>query len=385
MRMMFRPWRASLTALVLLLGIVCLGAAPQQTPRVVIHAPSADDYVSGVVTIAVSVEGARPDFVTFYADGVARCRLGDPPWVCRFDAGDTVREHHLRVVAELPGGRRLTTSRRTKAIDYAERAEVDAVLVPVSVRKDGRFIKGLRAQDFRIREDGRPQEITFFASEGLSLELIVTMDVSGSMEDDMAPMREAVKAFLRALRAGDRVVVAAFNTAFFVVSGRDAQETVRFRAIDRLAAWGGTALFDALVRSADLLQRRPGRKAIVVFTDGDDQSSRTSADAAERRMESSDAILYVIGQGHAGRTADLKTRLQRLARVSGGRSFFTNDITELRGAFDEIVEDLANQYAIAYTPERPPDDAWRRIDVEVRGNYEVRARQGYRAVRSQSP
>jgi Ca-activated chloride channel homolog len=380
---MLRSWRVGPTTLVLLFALVSLNAAPQDAPRVVIHAPSEDDYVSGVITIAASVEGVRPDFVTFYADGVARCRLGAPPWVCRYDAGDTVREHHLRVVAELSGGRRLTASRRTKAIDYAERAEVDAVLVPVSVRKDGRFVKGLRAQDFRILEDGRPQEITFFGAEGLSLELIVTMDVSGSMEDDMPAMREAVKAFLRALRTEDRVVVAAFNTAFFVVSGRDAQQNVRLRAIDRLTAWGGTALFDALVRSADLLQRRPGRKAIVVFTDGDDQSSRTSAEAAERRMESSDAILYVIGQGQGGRNPDLRSRLQRLARVSGGRSFFTSDITELRGAFAEIVEDLANQYAIAYTPERPPDDSWRRIDVEVRGNYDVRARQGYRAVRRQ--
>jgi VWFA-related protein len=98
-------------------------------------------------------------------------------------------------------------------------------------------------------------------------------------------------------------------------------------------------------------------------------------------MESSDAILYVIGQGSAGDAASLRGRLERLARVSGGRAFFTRDVSELRRVFAEIVEDLANQYAIGYTPGRPPDGAWRTIDVDVRGNYTVRAREGYRAVK----
>jgi hypothetical protein len=77
----------------------------------------------------------------------------------------------------------------------------------------------------------------------------------------------------------------------------------------------------------------------------------------------------------------LKSRLERLARVSGGRAFFTEDITELKGVFGEIVEDLANQYALWYTSDREADNTWRRIDVSVRAKGEVRARQGYRAVK----
>jgi VWFA-related protein len=349
-----------------------------------ILSPREQDYVSGAVTISATVQNGRVSSMVFYVDGRVACRMGEPPWQCRFDAGDTVREHHIRVVAELVGGGRLTVSRRTKSIDYAEAADVDAVIVPVTVRRDGRFVKGLTREDFTVREDGRVQPITMFAPEGLALEMIVTMDVSGSMEDDMPEMRQAVKALLKSLRAQDRAVVAGFNTSFFVVSGREAAEESRRRSVDRLAAWGGTALYDALVRSADLLQRRTGRKAIIVFTDGDDQSSRTSAEAAERRMESSDAVLYVIGQGHSTRTPALRDRLQRLARVSGGRAFFTEDITQLTKVFDEIVEDLANQYAIWYSPERPADNTWRRIDVDVRTKGDVRARQGYRAVRKSS-
>lgn len=361
---------------------VFLGLLQQpESAKLIIYAPGPDDYVSGAVTIVAGVEGGTATAMTFYVDGIVMCRLGVPPWQCLFDAGEVVREHHIRVVAEVAKGARLTASRRTKPIDYAEAADVDAVIVPVTVRRDGKFVRGLKQEDFSIAEDGRPQTITMFAPEGLALEMIVTMDVSGSMDDDMPEMREAVKALLAAMRPQDRATVAAFNTSFFVVSGRESNVDVRGRAVDRLAAWGGTALYDALVRSADMLQKRTGRKAIIVFTDGDDQSSRTSAQSAERRMETSDAVLYVIGQGHAGRTSALKSRLERLARVSGGRAFFTSNITELKTVFDEIIEDLANQYALWYTSDREADNTWRRIDVKVRARGEVRARQGYRAVK----
>jgi VWFA-related protein len=363
--------------------LIVIGAQSEE-PTLFILSPREEDYVSGVVTATAAVQGAKISSLVFYIDGRVACRMGEPPWQCRFDAGDTVKEHHIRVVAELAGGKRLTASRRTKAIDYAEVADVDAVIVPVTVRRDGRFVKGLTREDFTVREDGRVQPITMFAPEGLALEMVVTMDVSGSMEDDMPEMRDAVKALLKSLRPQDRAVVAGFNTSFFVVSAREAADEARRRSVDRLAAWGGTALYDALVRSADMLQKRAGRKAIIVFTDGDDQSSRTSAEAAERRMESSDAVLYVIGQGHSAQTPSLRTRLERLARVSGGRAFFTEDITQLTRVFGEIVEDLANQYALWYTPDRPADNAWRRIDVDVRVKGDVRARQGYRAVKKAS-
>ena len=365
--------------------LLAIGAAAQSTaPQLSIVTPAETDYVSGPIMIVAHVTGGSPTSVVFYADGRVACRVFVPPWQCGWDAGDTVVEHSLRVVAELEGGKRLVATRRTKALDYAEAADVDAVLVPVSVRRDGRFVKGLKRDDFRVKEDGKPQAITFFAAEGLSLEVLVAMDVSGSMADDMVEMRAAVRDFLSSLRPQDRSIVAGFNTAFFVVSNRDAAPDARLRAIDRLAAWGGTAAFDALVRSADMLQRRPGRKAIVLFSDGDDNTSRTSMDAAIRRMESSDAILYAIAQGHAMRTPRLRSVLERLARISGGRAFFTNDITELKRVFADIVEDLANQYAIGYTPERPPDSAWRKIEIEVRGKYDVRARQGYRPYRRPS-
>jgi Ca-activated chloride channel homolog len=118
----------------------------------------------------------------------------------------------------------------------------------------------------------------------------------------------------------------------------------------------------------------------VVFTDGDDTSSRIPRQAVERRSETSDAVVYVIGQGRAGASASLKDLCGRLATQSGGRAFFPQQMDELRGVLDVILEEMSHQYLLSYAPPAgKPDGALRRIRVEVAGGYQVRARQGYRA------
>ena len=121
-----------------------------------------------------------------------------------------------------------------------------------------------------------------------------------------------------------------------------------------MAPWGGTALYDVTIKAIDLLGRQPGRRSIVIFSDGDDQSSHAPIDAAIARAEGSDATIYAIGQGRAVRASDLQDLLRRLATISGGRAFFTDDVVKLGAVFDEILEDLRNQYLLSYpAPEHP--------------------------------
>ena len=133
----------------------------------------------------------------------------------------------------------------------------------------------------------------------------------------------------------------------------------------------------------DMLGRRSGRRAMVIFTDGDDKVSHATVEAVIRRAESSDATLYMIGQGQAAGNVDLQALLTRLAAISGGRAFFENAPERLAPIFDDILQDLSNQYLISYQPTSPVnDDRWRTIRVEVDGpGHQVRARQGYRRVR----
>jgi len=257
------------------------------------------------------------------------------------------------------------------------------VQVTVTVTDNaGRFVRGLTRQDFRLYEDGKSQALTTFVSENVPLELIVAVDVSGSMTDAMPKVKESVKRFLTAIRPTDRVTLLGFNDTVFTLARPTVDLPTRLRAVDRLAPWGGTALYDVVVQAFDLLGRQTGRRALVVFTDGEDLDSRVPIEVAERRLEASDAVLYPIGQGRAPRLASLRTVLERLARKSGGRAFFGDSVDKLDAVFADILEELSNQYLLGYVPrDLTRDGRWRTLRVEVPGkNVRVRARQGYRAV-----
>ena len=140
----------------------------------------------------------------------------------------------------------------------------------------------------------------------------------------------------------------AFNESVFTLARRSTDQAARERAIDRMDPWGDTALYDVIIRSIEILGRQPGRRSIVLFSDGDDQSSHAPLDLAIRKAEGSDATIYAIGQGRAVRSADLQKLMKQLARVSGGRAFFTEDPERLAVFFEEILEDLRNQYVLSY-------------------------------------
>ena len=248
----------------------------------------------------------------------------------------------------------------------------------------GRFVSGLGESDFHVFEDDAPQPVSHLIGEGTPREVVVAVDMSSSMTDAMPQVRKAVRAFLAALRPDDQLTLLAFNDNVFTLARRETDSGARLRAVERLAPWGGTALYDVLLRAMDLLGHRKGRKVLVVFTDGEDQSSRSSFADVERRAEVNDAPIYMIGQGRATTDGKLRDVLEKLARMSGGRAFHTDRLDELEPAFAQIVDELDNQYLLGYEPSNPArDGSWRRIRLEVEGpGRRVRARQGYRALPS---
>jgi len=377
-----RAWRAILLAALSAAALALTEQAPDVS--LVFLAPEDGGYASGPTPVRVRVEpaSAAVSSVSLFADGRLVCTLDHPPFECAWDAGPNVVEHVIRAVATLPDGRRVARSIRTKGVSYAESVDVDVVQVTVTVTDDsGRFVRGLRRQDFRLYEDNALQDLTTFVAENVPLEIIVAVDVSGSMTDAMPKVKESVKRFLNAIRPTDRVTVLGFNDSVFTLARPTVDLATRLKAIDRLAPWGGTALYDVIVQAFDLLGRQTGRRALVVFTDGEDLNSRVPIEVAERRLEASDAVLYPIGQGRAPRLVSLKTILERLARKSGGRAFFGDNVDKLDGVFAEILDELSNQYLLGYVPkDLTRDGRWRALRVEMPGKkLRVRARQGYRA------
>ncbi len=358
--------------------------ADEQAPlQLRLVSPADGAYVSDRVTIEARIEppSRRGEIVdvTFFADGRQVCRSTDAQAPkCSWDAGPLIKAHVIRVVATSASGERVVATGRTRAVDYKEGVSVQVVQVNASVvDRGGRFVKGLTRERFRLAEDGAPQVISYFAAEDAPLELVVAMDISASMTHAIDDLRVAVRGFLAQLRPEDQVTLVAFNDEMFVLTQRETDPAVRARALDEMSAWGGTTLYDVIIRSLELLSRRQGRRGLIVFSDGEDQSSQATFAHVDRALRGSDATVFMVGLGRGRGEANLRETLEALAEPSGGRALIAERPADLKDAFAELRDELAQQYLVGYeTTNLKRDGAWRKLSIAVPG-YRVRARQGY--------
>lgn len=360
---------------------LCLALPARQAPKLDVTWPRSDSIVSGATQIEATVEPPVPvEAMSFSVNGRVMCTVDRPPFRCAWDPGAVVRAYHIRVVANLSSGLRLVANVRTKDPGYTERARVDAVLVPIVVTDRGQFVRGLAIGDFEVFEDGVVQSIASVVSEHSPLDLVLAIDVSGSMEHSLDGVKRAVKQFLAKLRPGDAATLVGFNDNMFIAAEREKDSAARDAAVDLLASWGGTALYDATVRVLDMVTREWGRKGVVIFSDGDDRNSMTTRETAMERVQASDAMLYTIGFGSGVTMPLLRASLEDYARSTGGRAFFPGHTRELDAVFDDVVSELANQYVLSYSSTNlKQDNAWRDIRVRMRkGQFDIRARRGYR-------
>jgi Ca-activated chloride channel family protein len=362
---------------------VAAGAQTPSEPALVIVSPPADAYLSGTTILRATLTPAdAATRVLFSVDGKQVCDVSAPPFECSWEAGGTVVARQIRVVADLKGGGRAIKTLRTRSLGYAEKVDVEVVqIIATVVDGSGHFVTGIPKSAFHIDEDGKPQTLSHFGAEDVPLELIVACDVSGSMTPAMSRLKTAVKEFLTAVPSRDQVTLLGFNDSIFPLTRRAVDPAERVKAVDRLAPWGATALYDVILRGVDMLGKQPGRRAMIVFSDGEDQGSHASIADVERRLQASDVTLYMIGQGRGVEIEALKSVMQRLVEPTGGRALFTDNIDQLHLRFADLLEELSNQYLLGYASTNTKrDDVFRKISVRVDGQTRVRARQGYRAV-----
>src|SRR5713226_4880070 len=190
------------------------------------------------------------------------------------------------------------------------RVETQLVSVPTVVTdRNGRPVSGLRAENFAVFEDGRPQRVANFATTEAPFEIALLLDTSGSTREELGLIREAAKAFVGALRSGDRVAIVAFNNAprnesvvatVEVLSALTSDRQLLRKAIDNIGTSNGTPFYDALGRIADQVFRDPpraevrGRRAIVALTDGVDSSSDSGYDDARAKLLRAGLASYFI-------------------------------------------------------------------------------------------
>jgi VWFA-related protein len=369
-------------ALPMLVGLMAASAGHSQSaPALRFVSPTDETYLNGPVLLRVVIDGeAGPSLVenvTFFADGRQVCVAPGSRPQCEWDAGPELKSHALRAVGRLKAGGRIVANIRTKDVGYAEAVSVDVVLANAVVTDGGRFVKGLTRDAFRILDDGQERPITSFQSTDAPLELVLALDVSGSMAGLLPNVKAAAKAFARALRPQDRVTLVAFNNEMFTLVRRGTSEEV-LSAVDKLAAWGATSLYDVIVRSLQLLSRQPGKHAVVIFSDGDDSASQATLEQVQRLVGDSDAMLMTVALGRGSVVNDLKEKLESLADASGGRALFAERSDKLIDSFSQVVEDLVNQYTLGFEPQRDGREHQIRVLVTGRG-VKVRARRVYSA------
>ncbi len=271
-------------------------------------------------------------------------------------------------------------------------SDIHVVSVTVVVHdKSGRFVRGLGKGDIEVLEDRVPQQVSYFreaagaGDEKIPLSVVLVLDASGSMHANLHFLKEAATTFVHRLEDVDQALVVQFNESIKGSAEFTGDIDRLDEFVEALEAWGGTSLYDAIHYALGRVRDQPGRKAIVVFTDGADTTSSMKEQEVIDYARAVEATVYCVGiRGEQGLLArSPRGFLRKIASETGGSFFFPDKIGELVKIFAGISDELHSHYLLSYTPQRAPDGSWRTIEVRLksRKDAEVRVRKGYFAVK----
>jgi Ca-activated chloride channel family protein len=275
--------------------------------------------------------------------------------------------------------------------DATFRGRIDLVNIGVTVAgKKQQLVADLGANDFAVYEDGKPQQISAFASgaeTAAALHVGVLLDVSMSQQVDLPFTRTAVIRFLTSLQ--DAADITFIDFASHVRGARFTQGEFPL-LVDRvhgLRAGGVTALYDAIGLYLDGAREQDGRKVMVLYTDGGDTASRRSLGELMNELKASDVTVYAIGSfGNVPLSMHFPQRAQLsiMAEATGGTAFFPLRVKDLDRIYEQVLGEVRAQYTIGYvSTNEKADGKWRKIDIKItredRKGMRVRARKGYYA------
>jgi Ca-activated chloride channel family protein len=270
------------------------------------------------------------------------------------------------------------------------RAGVDLVSLNVTVMEGTKYISDLDEKDFEVYEDGTRQTVSFFSRVQQPIALAILLDTSASMNERLGTAQEAAIGFARRLRKEDVLEVIDFDSQVRVLQSFTNDAAALEKAIRSTDVNGSTSLYNAIYISLKELKKVKAnssedirRQAIVVLSDGDDTSSLVPYEEVLDLAKRSETAIYAIGLRPIGayRTEfkEAEFVLKQLSQETGGRAYFVTTAGELPKIYEQISEELANQYSLAYSSRNPMrNGAWRRIVVRVaKPGLVARTRQGY--------
>ena len=270
------------------------------------------------------------------------------------------------------------------------RSGVDLVPLNVTVMEGTKYIGDLTEADFEVFEDGAKQTLSFFSRMQQPLALAILLDTSASMNERLSTAQEAAIGFARRMQKQDVIEVIDFDSQVRILQSFTNDAAALEKAIRNTDVNGSTSLYNAIYISLKELKKIKAnsaadirRQAIVVLSDGDDTSSLVPYEEVLDLAKRSETSIYAIGlrpQGsYRSEFKEAEFVLKQLSQETGGRAYFVQTAAELPKIYEQISDELANQYALAYSSRNPMrNGAWRRIVVRVnRPGLVARTRQGY--------
>lgn len=272
---------------------------------------------------------------------------------------------------------------------FVFRKDVDEVLLHASVVDDHQHIvTNLDKSAFTVFEDGKQQGIVSFHHEDIPVAMGIVIDNSGSMREKRAKVNQAALNLVRSSNPQDEVFVVNFNDEYYLDQDFTNNLLKLKDALEKIDAKGGTALYEAVVASAEHLKRnaRLEKKVLFVVTDGEDNASRESLEQAVKQLqEENGPQVYAIGiLGDEEHPKRAKRALEIIAQHTGGLAFFPKTLDEVDAISREVARDIRNQYTIGYKPTNPRGTGgFRQVKVEAKakghGKMVVRTKSGYYA------
>lgn len=271
-----------------------------------------------------------------------------------------------------------------------QKIKISTQSVPIYVTvtdQNKRLVPGLTQDDFEVLDNGKPQPLTVFDNKPTPITAVVMLDTSGSMTMTLDYLKEAAEQFVLRLEPGDQAQVGEFNDKIRFHPGTfvDDRDQLIYALKNEIDFGDPTRLWDAVDESIDKLEGMDGRRVVVTFTDGDDNSSKVGVGEVTDRARQKDVMVYAIGlesvYSNGGQTVHTKPdrRLKGLAAETGGGYFELKRTADLGETFTRVAEELHSQYVLGFSPETP-DGKVHKLDVRVKkSGMSARARKSYLA------
>ena len=260
------------------------------------------------------------------------------------------------------------------------RADSRLVEVYATIRdQNGRYLDGLPRERFQLRDNGELQPLAAFESNAGKFSCAILLDTTGSMTAVLPVVKNSVIHMIDELRDEDAVAIYSFSTGLNQLADFTTDKSAAKQAVLRTRASGSTALFDSVSELAREMSPRAGKKAIVVFTDGDDNASVLNIKAAVQRAKRAGVPVYAIAEGDALKSRNLLGELKDIAEMTGGQSYQVHKTSEIAGIFEAITNDLQHTYMLAYQAPAGAERHWRTIELTVDGlkSGKIRSKEGY--------